>query len=165
MDKTDAVIVGWAHSPFGKLDADDIEGLIAMVGTEALEHAGVSPPDVDLVTVGVLNAGFSKQSFEAGLVSVAVPGLEHTAAVRTENACATGSAALHTAMDAIEAGRARIALVVGAEKMTAVSGAEVGDILLAGSYRKEEDDVPAGFAARSRAAISSATATSPRNWR
>ena len=146
MDRNDAVIVGWAHSPFGKLEAEDIEGLIGLVGTEALEHAGVSPQDVDLVTVGVLNAGFSKQSFEAGLVSVAVPGLEHTAAVRTENACATGSAALHTAMDAIEAGRARIALVVGAEKMTAVSGAEVGDILLAGAYRKEEDDVPAGFA-------------------
>lgn len=146
MEKPEAVIVGWAHSPFGKLEAEDIEALIAMVGTEALEHAGVSPQDVDLVTVGVLNCGFSKQGFEAGLVSVAVPGLEHTAALRTENACATGSAALYTAMDAIEAGRARIALVVGAEKMTATPGAEVGDILLHGAYRKEEDGVPAGFA-------------------
>ncbi len=146
MNNRDAVIVGWAHSPFGKLDAEDVEALIGMVGTEALEHAGVSPKDVDLVTVGVLNCGFSKQGFEAGLVSVAVPGLEHTPALRTENACATGSAALYTAMDAIEAGRARIALVIGAEKMTATPGAEIGDILLHGAYRKEEDGFPAGFA-------------------
>lgn len=145
-DRTEAVIVGWAHSPFGKLEAEDIEALIASVGTGALDHAGVSPQDVELVTIGVLNAGFSKQGFEAGLVSVAVPGLEHTPALRTENACATGSAALYTAMDAIEAGRARIALVVGAEKMTATPTAEVGDILLAGAYRKEEDGLPAGFA-------------------
>ena len=141
-----AVIVGWAHSPFGKLEAEDIEALIASVGSEALEHAGVSPQDVDYVTVGVLNAGFSKQGFEAGLVSVAVPGLEHTAAMRTENACATGSAALYSAMDAIECGRSRIALVIGAEKMTATPMAEVGDILLCGAYRKEEDGLPAGFA-------------------
>ena len=146
MDRQDAAIVGWAHSPFGKLDAQDIEALIAMVGTEALDHAGVSPQDVDYVTVGVLNSGFSKQGFEAGLVSVAVPGLERTAAMRTENACATGSAALYSAMDAIVAGRARIALVIGAEKMTATPTPEVSDILLSAAYRKEEDGLPAGFA-------------------
>jgi len=146
MDRQDAVIVGWSHSPFGKLDAEDIEALMASVGTAALDHAGVSAQDVDFVTVGVLNSGFSKQGFEAGLPSVAVPGLEHTAAVRTENACATGSAALYTAMDAIEAGRCRIALVIGAEKMTTTPTAEVGDILLSASYRKEEDGMPAGFA-------------------
>ena len=144
--KKDAVIVGWAHSPFGKLEAEDIEALIAEVGTSALDHAGVSAQDVDFVAVGVLNCGFSKQGFEAGLVSVAVPDLEQTAAVHVEHACATGSAALYTAMDYIESGLGRIALVIGAEKMTATPTAEVGDILLAGAYRKEEDGVPAGFA-------------------
>ena len=146
MSDTDPVIVGWAHSPFGKLVAEDIEMLIASVGSDALKHAGVSAKDVDYVSVGVLNCGFSKQGFEAGLVSVAVPGLEQTAAIRTENACATGSAALYTAMDTIAAGRARIALVIGAEKMTGIPSKDVGDILLAGSYRKEEDDVTGGFA-------------------
>ncbi|MEM6727392.1 MAG: thiolase domain-containing protein, partial [Pseudomonadota bacterium] len=146
MDRNDPVIVGWAHSPFGKLEAEDIEALIASVGEEALEHAGVSAEDVDYVTIGVLNNGFSKQGFEAGLVSVAIPGLEHTAAMRTENACATGSAALYSAMDAIAAGRSRIALVIGAEKMTATPMAEVGEILLSACYRKEEAGLPAGFA-------------------
>src|SRR5690606_20980123 len=62
-----------------------------------------------------------------------------------ENACATGSAALYRAMDFIESGRGRLALVIGAEKMTAVPGRQVADILLSGSYRKEEAN-PNGFA-------------------
>ena len=146
MSTQDAVIVGWAHSPFGKLEAADIEALIGLVGGQALAHAGLDACDVDLVTIGVLNSGFSKQGFEAGLVSVAVPGLEQTAAMRTENACATGSAALYSALDAVSAGRARVALVIGAEKMTATPTSKVGDVLLSASYRKEEDGVPAGFA-------------------
>ena len=65
---------------------------------------------------------------------------------RGENACATGSAALYTAMDFIESGRGRVALVVGAEKMSARPTSEVGDILLNASYRKEEADIEGGFA-------------------
>lgn len=141
-----AAIVGWCHSPFGKLDIPDIEGLIGAVAEGALDDAGVSAAEIDFVTVGVLNCGFSKQGFEAGLVSVAMPALAHTPAMHVENACATGSAAIHAAMDFIESGRGRIALVIGAEKMTATPAAEVGDVLLSGSYRKEEDRVEAGFA-------------------
>ena len=145
-DPRSAVIAGWAHTPFGKSEAPDIEALIAAVGADALAHAGVGAEDVDYVTVGVLNSGFARQGFEAGLVSVAVPGLEHAPAMRTENACATGSAALHAAMDFVEAGRGRVALVIGAEKMTATPTAEVGDILLGASYRKEEAGIEGGFA-------------------
>ena len=43
-------------------------------------------------------------------------------------------------------GAGRIALVVGAEKMTATPIAEVGDILLGASYRAEEAEVEGGFA-------------------
>jgi len=141
-----AAIVGWAHSPFGKLDAPDVEALIASVAQGALDDAGISASDVDYVTVGVLNNGFSKQGFEAGLVSVALPELAHTPAMHVENACATGSAAIHAAMDFIESGRGRIALVIGAEKMTATPTSEVGEILLSACYRKEEAGVDAGFA-------------------
>lgn len=141
-----AAIVGWAHSPFGKLEAPDVEALIASVAQGALDDAGISAADVDYVTVGVLNNGFSKQGFEAGLVSAAMPELAHTPAMHVENACATGSAAIHAAMDFIESGRGRIALVIGAEKMTATPTSEVGEILLSACYRKEEAGVDAGFA-------------------
>lgn len=141
-----ACIVGWAHSPFGKLEAPDIEALVGGVTTDALAHAGVEPEAVELIAVGVMNNGFSRQGFEGALIGTAVPALAHVPAIHTENACATGSAALHTALDFIESGRGRIALVVGAEKMTAKSNAEIGDILLSACYRREEDQVDAGFA-------------------
>jgi acetyl-CoA C-acetyltransferase len=140
-----ACIVGWSHSPFGKLDAPDVESLIAMVSRSALDHAGVAPKDVDFVTVGVFNNGLTPQGFEGGLVSLGVPELRFTPAIHVENACATGSAALHTALDFIESGRGRIALVIGAEKMTALPSREVPAVLLSGCYRKEEEN-PQGFA-------------------
>ena len=74
------------------------------------------------------------------------PALAYVPATRVENACATGSAALYTALDFVESGRGRIALVVGAEKMTAKPVAETSDILLSASYRKEEADIDGGFA-------------------
>jgi acetyl-CoA C-acetyltransferase len=141
-----AQIVGWAHSPFGKSELEDTEALMAAVVPPALDHAGIGAEDVDGIFVGVMNNGFSKQDFQGALVAMGNPALAHVPAVRLENACATGSAALYTAMDFIESGRGRIALVVGAEKMTATPTAEVGDILLGASYRKEEADVEGGFA-------------------
>jgi len=141
-----AQIVGWAHSPFGKLELEDTEQLMAAVSAPALAHAGIEPRDVDGIFVGVLNAGFSKQDFQGALVAMSIEELAHVPATRLENACATGSAAIYTAMDFIESGRGRIALVVGAEKMTALPTAAVGDVLLSASYRKEEANVDGGFA-------------------
>ncbi|MCA0205897.1 MAG: acetyl-CoA acetyltransferase [Proteobacteria bacterium] len=141
-----AQIVGWSHSQFGKAEEPDTESLIAGILAPALAHAGIGAEDVDGIFVGVFNAGFSRQDFQAALVALADDRLRHVPAIRYENACATGSAALYGGMDFIESGRGRIALVVGAEKMTATPTAEVGDILLGASYVKEEAEVPAGFA-------------------
>jgi acetyl-CoA C-acetyltransferase len=140
------VIIGWAHSRFGRHEAPDLESLIRLVAPQALEHAGVSPEEVDGVFVGAMNAGFSRQGFEGALPALAVPGLHNVPAVHVENACSSGSAALYAALDFIAAGRGRVALVVGAEKMTHMASDEVGDVLLAASYRKEEDGVVGGFA-------------------
>ncbi|NYT37882.1 thiolase domain-containing protein [Allopusillimonas soli] len=141
-----AMIVGWSHIPFGKLMEPDTETLMAQVSGAALAHAGITGKDVDGIYVGVMNNGFQKQDFQGALVALADPDLAHVPATRLENACATGSAALYTAMDFIESGRGRIALVVGAEKMTTRPNAEIGDILLNASYRKEEADIKGGFA-------------------
>ncbi|MCJ9670638.1 MULTISPECIES: acetyl-CoA acetyltransferase [unclassified Neorhizobium] len=141
-----AQIVGWAHSKFGKSEAASTRELMAEVINPALEHAGITARDVDGIFVGVFNNGFSKQDFQGALVAMAADGFDHVPAVRMENACATGSAALYTALDFIAAGRGKIALVVGAEKMTALPTKETGDILLSASYREEEADVEGGFA-------------------
>ncbi len=143
---TDPYIVGWTHSAFGKSEAPDTEALMAEVTGPALTHAGVDAEDVDGIFVGVFNNGFSDQDFQGALVGMGNEALARVPATRYENACATGSAALHGAMDFIASGRGKIALVVGAEKMTATPGAEVGDILLGASYRAEEAGVGGGFA-------------------
>ena len=143
---SEACIVGWAHTPFGKLEDPDVESLIGRVARAAIEDAGVAPAEIDGVFVGLFNNGFSKQDFPSSMVLQSVPELRFTRATRYENACASGSAAVHGARDFIAAGRGRFALVIGAEKMTATPNPVVGDILLAASYRKEEGDIPAGFA-------------------
>lgn len=141
-----AQIVGWAHSPFGKSALENTEQLMASVVAPTIDHAGIDVGDIDGIFVGVMNNGFSKQDFQGALVAMGDERLAYTPAVRFENACSTGSAALYSAMDFIEAGRGRIALVVGAEKMTALPTAEVGEILLSACYRAEEADISGGFA-------------------
>ncbi len=143
---TEACIVGWAHSPFGRLEDPDIEALIGRVAGAAIEDAGVAATDIDATFVSLFNNGFSKQDFPASLVLQHVPDLRFKPITRFENACASGSAAVYGARDFIGAGRGRFALVIGVEKMTATPGKEVGDILLKASYQKEESDIPAGFA-------------------
>jgi acetyl-CoA C-acetyltransferase len=131
------VIVGWAHGMFGKLAAPGIEGMMAEVVPAALAHAGISAEVVDGVFLGTFG-GFVPQTFEAGLVGMAVPGLAATPVVRLENACATGSAAIFAALDFVASGRGRVALVVGAEKMRAVAAEEAGRIMLHAAHGSEQ---------------------------
>jgi acetyl-CoA C-acetyltransferase len=141
-----ACIVGWAHTPFGRLEGETIESLIVRVATEALADAGVAARDVDEIVLGHFNAGFSPQDFTAALVLQASPDLRFKRASRVENACATGSAAVHQGLKAIAAKAARIVLVVGAEQMTTTPGPEIGRNLLKASYVREEADIDGGFA-------------------
>jgi acetyl-CoA C-acetyltransferase len=143
---TETCIVGWAHTPFGKLEEPDVEALIARVAGAAIADAGVAPAEIDAAFVGLFNNGFSRQDFPSSLVAQAVPELRFKPATRYENACASGSAAIHGARDFLAAGRGRFALVVGVEKMTATPGPQIGDNLLGASYRREEGEIPAGFA-------------------
>jgi acetyl-CoA C-acetyltransferase len=141
-----ACIVGWAHTPFGKLDTETVESLITRVAGEALEHAGIGPEDVDEVVLGHFNGGFSPQDFTASLVFQTSDKFRFKPATRVENACATGSAAVHQAIKTIEAKRARTVLVVGVEQMTRTPGPEIGNILLKCSYVPEDGSTPGGFA-------------------
>ena len=141
-----ACIVGWAHTPFGKLAGESVESLIVRVVGEALADAGVAAKDVDEIVLGHFNAGFSPQDFTAALVLQASPDLRFKRATRVENACATGSAAVHQGIKSIEARAARIVLAVGVEQMTTTPAAEIGRNLLKASYVREEADIDGGFA-------------------
>ena len=140
-----ACITGWSHSKFGVNAEQTSENMIADVVDKAIEHAEISAREIDAIFVGTFNNGFQKQDFHGALPAVSQSDLRHVPAMRVENACATGSAAIHTAMNAIEAKKAKTTLVVGVEKMTDVSSEKVGDILLGASYRPEEGSTKGGF--------------------
>ena len=140
-----AAIVGWAHTPFGKQDAETVESLIVRVTTDALVDAGITADQVDEIVLGHFNGGFSAQDFTASLVLQADPALRFKPATRVENACATGSAAVHQGIRAIQTG-AKIVLVVGVEQMTTTPGPEIGRNLLKASYLAQEGDTQGGFA-------------------
>src|SRR5689334_24234880 len=141
-----ACIVGWAHSSFGRLAGESVESLIVRAANDALTDAAIGAKDVDEIVLGHFNAGFSAQDFTAALVLQASPDLRFKRATRVENACATGSAAVHQAIKSIEAKAARIVLVVGVEQMTTTPGPEIGKNLLKASYVKDEANIEGGFA-------------------
>jgi acetyl-CoA C-acetyltransferase len=134
-----ACMVGWHHSRFGKLEDEDLESLVVGVASEAIRDAGIGPEDIDEIFLGTFNGGMDPQDFAASLVLQADERLRFTPATRVENACATGSAAIHEGLNAIQAGRARMVLAVGVEKMTALSSAAVGEVLIKASYVREEN--------------------------
>jgi acetyl-CoA C-acetyltransferase len=131
-------IVGWAHTKFGKYEGVELETLIVDAATAALADAGVAPADVDEIYIGHFNGGFVMQDFPSSLVLQVHKDLRFKPATRVENACATGTAAIHQGLNAIAAKKARIVLCVGVEKMTELNGAAIGEVLTKASYYKEE---------------------------
>ncbi len=144
----DARITGWGHTQFGRLEGQSAEDLIVAAASEALEHAGVAAKDVDAIWLGHFNAGMVPDGFASSLALQLDDDLRFTPATRCENACASGSAAVYSARNAIKAGDAKIALVVGVEKMTDLDTKGVTKSLAAAAYQKEESDVtfPQAFA-------------------
>jgi acetyl-CoA C-acetyltransferase len=139
-------MVGWSHTKFGKLEGEDPESLIVRVASDAIADASVAPADIDAIYLGFYNGGFSPQDFGASLVLQADDALRFKPATRVENACATGSAAMHQAVNYLDAKRGRLVLVVGVEKMTDTPGPEIGGILMKASYLKEDAEIEGGFA-------------------
>lgn len=133
-------IIGWSHLPFGRLE-DSLEEMIVNVTRGAIADADISSNDVDAMWLGHFNSGLVADGFPASLTIQADEGLRWKPATRVENACASGSAAIFSAINAIKAGEAQIALVVGAEKMTNNSTADVTTALGGASYQREESEL------------------------
>lgn len=139
-------MIGWSHSSFGKLHDETAESLLCAVAENAIRNAGVDARDIDTIHVGFFNPGFVEQDFPSSLVLNRLPDLRFKPATRVENACASGSAALYQAANAILAKKARLALVIGVEKMTAQDTERIGKGLLKASYVSETAGVKGGFA-------------------
>lgn len=147
MTTKEARIVGWGHTPFGR-HAEDLEALVCAAGREALDHAGLDAGEVDGIWLGLFNAGLTRDGFASSLALGIDEALRFVPCTRVENACASGSAAIRAARHAIMAGEARVALVIGAEKMTEVDTAGATRALMQAGYAPEDwgQSFPAIFA-------------------
>lgn len=130
-------------------DLASIHDLLVEAGRGALSDAGVEARDVDAVWVGSCAPGlFANQEHLASAACEIDPeGLRFKSMTRCEDACASGSVALYDALYAVEAGRARIALVVGIEKMNLLDTKSTTHALATCSYWPEEGGKGVSFPA------------------
>ena len=136
----DAHIVGWGHTPFGRM-SESVEELVCQAAKEAISHANIDPKEIDGIWLGHYNGGLVPDGFISSLALQVSPDLRFTPATRLENACASGSAAVFAARNAIKAGTAKVTLVIGVEKMTAKDTKGVAESLMTASYQAEEGGI------------------------
>ena len=111
-------IVGAGMIKFGK----NFEKSVKMMSGEsmqlALDDAGLSKDDIQAAWFS--NSGWGSSAFQhsiRGQVALTPHGLNHISIINVENACASGSTALHSAWMAIKAGVYDCVLAIGTEKM------------------------------------------------
>lgn len=143
MNKT-IYVTGSGHTKFGKL-TENLEQLIVQAAKEALTEAELDASDIDAVFLGHFNSGLVSDGFASSLIHQADPKLRFKPATRCENACASGAAAVHAGLTAILSGKARHVLVVGAEKMTHRTTADVTTALAGAGYQNNDEEAALSF--------------------
>ena len=126
----DIWILGIHMTRFGKHPDKDSIDLASEAALGALADAGLTMKDVGVLTLGNLwaaNMG-TAQRLQKQIGQTGIP------AYNIANACATGAAAVRTAMMALKAGECDVGLAVGVEKLA-------GAGLLTGANRKADAKV------------------------
>lgn len=115
----DVFIAGAFVTPFGKYLDRNLRSLAAEGVAGTLADAGATPDDIDAVFFANATEGLlTGQECIRGQVALQGTGLEGKPVVNVENACASGSTAVHLACSAVASGMADVALALGAEKLT-----------------------------------------------
>lgn len=118
MNVSKVLIAGVGMTPFGKQLQRGLRNLAVAAIDEALADAGVPAADVDRVFFANAAAGIvTQQEMIRGQVALRHHPLGGKPLINIENACASGSSALHLAYEAISGGRAEVVVVVGAEQL------------------------------------------------
>jgi acetyl-CoA acetyltransferase len=116
-DMRDVTVSGVGMSTFGRHIGRTVKSLVAEATREALSDAG--RPSVQMVYYANAAGGLLQgQESVRGQHAVRGTGLEGVPLVNVENACASGSTALHQAWLAVASGHVDVALAVGAEKLS-----------------------------------------------
>ena len=112
------LIVGVGMTPFGKFADQSLRQLAAAAAKAALADARIGPEALDAVFASNSGAGLiTGQESVRGQVSLKEAGIGGAPLFNVENACASGSSAVHLAAAYIRAGAAQCVLAIGYEKM------------------------------------------------
>jgi acetyl-CoA acyltransferase len=114
----DVYITGVGYHPFGRFPDTSLKMLAATAALAALDDAGVGIAGIDAAFCANAYSGLlNGQESIRGETWLRGIGLGTTPVMNVENACASGSTAVHLASMAIASGNYDTVLVVGAEKM------------------------------------------------
>lgn len=112
-------IAGVGITLFGKFLDRSVRSLAEEAVRNAVADAGIDAARVERVYFGNAASGLvTGQEMIRAQAALRFTGLAGKPMVNVENACASGSTALHLAWQAVASDQADVALVVGAEKLT-----------------------------------------------
>ncbi len=118
----DVAIVGIGITKFGEIWDKGLRELAVEAGIKAVEDAGLSGKEIQLIIGGNMSGGLFIGQEHIGALFADYLGLNPIPAIRTEGACASSSIALRVGYLAIASGLYDCVAVGGAEKMTDVYG-------------------------------------------
>ncbi len=134
----DVYIAGACMTRFDRHPDRSLGSLAREAAAGALRDAGTNADAVEFVAFGNAAAGIlTGQEMIRAQTALAGSGLEGTAMVNVENACASASSAFCLACNAVRSGQHEIVLVVGAEKMN-VTDRKLPNVALARAVDVEE---------------------------
>lgn len=126
-------ILGTGMVAMGRYPDRKFEDIAAPAIVEALREAGLERSAIQGVWCGSVFAGMMP-----GQRILARIGMTGVPVTNVENACSSSATALHAAVTAIRAGELDVALVIGAEKLTALGGGTL-------PLNREDPEVRAGL--------------------
>jgi acetyl-CoA C-acetyltransferase len=116
-------VVGIGHGKFGKRDDATVQELAFEPFRSALEDAQLTLNDIEATVIGSVPE-YHKQRSLPGVVTEYI-GMNPKPTYLTEAACASSSAALHSAWVSIKAGLHDVIAVIGVQKMLELSTPEL----------------------------------------
>jgi acetyl-CoA C-acetyltransferase len=129
-------VLGTGITKFGELWNKSFYDLAQEASLEALTDAGLNIKDIDAIFVANMLFGKIDNQDHLGAVVSSLLGSQ-APALRIEGACASGGLAIHTAIQSLESGIYKNVLVLGIEKMTDVSSADIGAYLMGAGSEEE----------------------------
>ncbi|SHG40502.1 acetyl-CoA C-acetyltransferase [Halobaculum gomorrense] len=134
---TEVALPGVGMTRFTSADDRPLVDLAATACWRCLDDAGLDRADVTSLHAGTaLAEALGQQSGLANALAGALR-IEGVAADRVENTSATGATAVHRGIEAVASGASEVALVVGADRMSAADTSAVTDAISRLTHSRE----------------------------